>query len=128
MIKRILFLCIAVVFLTTGCTEDIAKQVNTDEFETLLADDSSVQLLDVRTPQEYAQGFIANSTLMNFNDPSFKAQLEGLHKNKPVAVYCHSGARSNQAFEMMKEMGFKKIYELQGGIVAWQEDGKQIQK
>ena len=128
MMKRTILLILGVAFITLGCAENVAKQVDANEFEALMADDASVQVIDVRTPDEYAQGFIKNSTLMNFNDPSFKSQLESLNKNKAVAVYCHSGARSNQAFEMMKEMGFKKIYELQGGIVAWQDGGKQIQQ
>lgn len=126
--KRTLLLILGVAFFTLGCADKVAKQVDANEFEALMADDASVQIIDVRTPDEYAQGFIENSTLMNFNGPGFKTQLEGLNKNKAVAVYCHSGARSNQAFEMMKEMGFKKIYELQGGIVAWQEGNKQVQK
>ncbi|KYG82946.1 hypothetical protein AWW67_05830 [Roseivirga seohaensis] len=128
MMKRTILLILGVAFITLGCEENVAKQVDANEFEALMADDASVQVIDVRTPDEYAQGFIKNSTLMNFNDPSFKSQLESLNKNKAVAVYCHSGARSNQAFEMMKEMGFKKIYELEGGIVAWQAGGKQIQR
>ncbi|WP_339699327.1 rhodanese-like domain-containing protein [uncultured Roseivirga sp.] len=128
MMKPMLFLIFGMAFLTLGCTENIAKQVDVNEFETLMADEASVQIIDVRTPDEYAQGAIKNSTLMNFNAPDFKNKLEGLDKNKPVAVYCHSGGRSNQAFEMMKEMGFKQIYELQGGIAAWQAGGKEIQR
>lgn len=128
MMKKTMFFILGIAFLTLGCTEQVAKQVDANEFEALMADDATVQVIDVRTPDEYAQGFIKNSTLINFNGPSFKTQLEGLDKNKAVAVYCHSGARSNQAFEMMKEMGFKKIYELEGGIVAWQAGGKQIQR
>ncbi len=126
--KRTLLLILGVAFFTLGCAENVAKQVDANEFEALMADDASVQVIDVRTPDEYAQGAIKNSTLMNFNGPDFKTQLEGLDKNKPVAVYCHSGGRSNQAFEMMKEMGFKEVYELKGGIVAWQEGNKQMQK
>jgi len=128
MMRRIivlLALC-AVVFL--GCTENVAKQVSVAEFENLMSEESSIQIIDVRTPNEYAQGYIKNSQLMNFNSADFKTQITTLDKNKPVAVYCHSGARSNQAFEIMKEMGFRQIYELQGGMVAWQQNGKQVLK
>ncbi|MGW8123838.1 rhodanese-like domain-containing protein [Roseivirga echinicomitans] len=126
--KRVLFLCVATAILITGCTASLAEQLSSGQFETLLTDDSKVQLIDVRTPEEYAQGHIENSTLMNFNAPSFKTQLEGLNKNKPIAVYCRSGVRSNQAVQIMKEMGFKKVYELKGGITAWEEGGKKIKK
>lgn len=126
--KKLIMLIAFSSFLVLGCAENIAKQVDADEFEELIINQAHVQIIDVRTPDEYAQGYIEKSQLIDFNGEDFEIEIEKLNKNKPVAVYCHSGGRSNQAFEMMKEMGFRQIYELQGGIVAWQQNGKQINK
>lgn len=125
--KKITILGILMVLALVSCGENIAKQLETNEFEELLLKEG-VQIVDVRTPDEFAQGYIKNAKLIDFNTPEFENQISELDKNKAVAVYCHSGARSNQAFEIMKTMGFREVYELKGGIVAWQQSGKQVLK
>jgi rhodanese-related sulfurtransferase len=55
-------------------------------------------------------------------DDDFKQQVNVLDKEKPVYVYCRSGKRSARAAEILKEMGFTKVYDLQGGIMEWQEN------
>ncbi|MCU0324812.1 MAG: rhodanese-like domain-containing protein [Spirosomaceae bacterium] len=75
----------------------------------------NAQLLDVRTPEEWANGKIASSKCVNFNDANFKKNLESLDKNKPVFVYCAAGGRSSKAKKVLQEAGFKEIYNLVGG-------------
>jgi rhodanese-related sulfurtransferase len=93
-------------------------------------DDSSFVLLDVRTPQEYAEKRISpqNFTLLNldFYAQSFRDQLSPLDRTKTYLIYCRTGNRSSQAMALMKELGFPRIYDLEGGIVAWQEAGLPI--
>lgn len=84
-----------------------------------LMKDESVQLVDVRTPEEYAKGKIGNATNLNYFDQDFQSQLSTLDKTKPVLVYCASGRRSANAVSLMKEMGFTEIHELKGGYNAW---------
>ncbi|MDP4580252.1 MAG: rhodanese-like domain-containing protein [Saprospiraceae bacterium] len=80
-----------------------------------------VQLVDVRTPEEFLAGHIDKAKNINFNDPNFKQTIAAsLKKNKPVAIYCRSGRRSASAFIILKEMGFKEIYDLEGGFLNWQ--------
>jgi rhodanese-related sulfurtransferase len=77
------------------------------------------QLLDVRTPEEYAEGHIANALNVNYYDANFKDQVSKLDKHKPVYVYCRSGKRSANASEDMKALGFKEIYNLVGGYAEY---------
>jgi len=78
-----------------------------------------IQLVDVRTPQEYAQGHVSNAKNINLFDANFKNNLKQLDKNKAVFLYCRSGKRSAKASKILKELGFKKVYDLKGGYLAW---------
>lgn len=104
------------------------KTVNVDEFSKLIAGNKGIQVLDVRTQEEYNDGHIAGAKLINVNDSTFidKAAAQ-LNKKKPVAVYCRSGRRSAEAANAMVKAGFQVI-NLDGGILAWQDAGKDIEK
>ncbi len=87
-----------------------------------------VQLLDVRTPSEYTEGHIAGAENIDIYDDSFISQaIESLDKAKPVAVYCRSGKRSAEAAGRLAEKGYK-VTNLEGGIIAWTEANKPIEK
>ncbi len=82
-----------------------------------------VVILDVRTPQEVAQGTIGDN-VVNIdvtNKPLFEQEIEKLDKDKTYLVYCRSGRRSRIAAEEMVRRGFDKVYNLKGGILAWQQ-------
>ncbi len=83
-------------------------------------------VLDVRTNGEVAQGVIAGATQIDYSNPHFEHQLEQLDKSKPIFVYCAIGGRSGSAVQLMQKKGFKKIYNLDGGINAWQRAGYPI--
>lgn len=78
-----------------------------------------VQLVDVRTPAEYTAGNIEGSQNIDVKSDQFKEMAGKLDKKRPVAVYCKAGVRSANAANILKEMGFKKIYNLDGGYTAW---------
>ena len=78
-------------------------------------------VLDVRTPEEVAAGTIPGSLNYNFNAPEFKQKLSTLDKSQPYLVYCRSGNRSGKAIEIMKEMGFRRLYEMKAGFPAYAE-------
>jgi rhodanese-related sulfurtransferase len=82
----------------------------------------SLQLIDVRTPEEFSVNHLKNAQNICVTDDDFKQQVNVLDKEKPVYVYCRSGKRSARAAEILKEMGFTKVYDLQGGIMEWQEN------
>ncbi len=110
----------------SGEGSGIAKDVSVEEFSKMLAEKGSTnaQLIDVRTPEEYEAGHVGGAPLMNFYDDNFAAQLKTLDKNKPVLVYCKSGGRSGKAMDLMNEMGFTEVYNLDGGYNAWVDAGK----
>ncbi|MDT8346203.1 MAG: rhodanese-like domain-containing protein [Flavobacteriaceae bacterium] len=79
-----------------------------------------VQLVDVRTPKEYAEQHIADAINIDFfDDENFEAAFKKLDNNKPVYIYCRSGNRSYKASIKLAELGFKQVYDLHGGILAW---------
>jgi len=80
-------------------------------------------VLDVRTPEEYAKGHIDGATNIDFNDDSFKEALAKLDRSKPYLVHCAAGGRSAKTRELMKSLGFKNIFHLEGGLNAWQKAG-----
>lgn len=107
-------------------TTDGMRVVSVDEFAQFITQ-PDVQLLDVRTPEEFEAGHIDGAMLIDYRtDPdAFLQQAEAkLQKDKPVALYCRSGKRSHSAAEMMLKAGFTQLVELEGGILAWQEAGR----
>ncbi len=87
-----------------------------------LADMSASQnavLLDVRTPEEVAAGKIDNAQHLDFYADSFQEDLKKLNKNQAYIVYCKSGGRSAKTAKMMQDLGFKEVYNLEGGYTAW---------
>ena len=87
--------------------------------------DKNVIVLDVRTPEEFAQGRIANSINIDVLSDYFMADIAGLDKDAQYAIYCRSGKRSVDAATAMDEIGFSTI-NLTGGIIAWQESNNEI--
>ena len=81
------------------------------------------QLIDVRTPEEYSDGHLENAVNINYNSSSFRKDIAKLDKDKAVFVYCRSGKRSSNSVEHFKALGFKTIYDLEGGILNWQKEG-----
>lgn len=98
----------------------VYKDIDVPTFSLYINEKQNSQILDVRTPAEWAQGIIPGAKKMNLHDPDFTTQLQALDMDRPVLVYCRSGARSENAMKLMVKMGFKEVYNLEGGILAWQ--------
>lgn len=96
------------------------QRVSKEVFKAFLDENKGeVQLVDVRTPEEYNAGTIGGAINMDFYSADFQSQLATLDKEKPVMIFCKSGGRSGQTLEMMKEMGFTTVLELEGGYSNW---------
>lgn len=81
---------------------------------------NDVQLVDVRTIEEYNAGHIENAINIDFFDQAnFNENFAGFNREKPMYLYCRSGNRSQRAAKKLLEIGFKKIYDLKGGYKAW---------
>lgn len=80
-------------------------------------------VLDVRTPEEFQEGHLADATMIDFYRDDFRAQLENLDKDGSYLLYCRSGNRSGQTRALMEELGFTDVADVDGGILAWVEAG-----
>ena len=76
-------------------------------------------VLDVRTPEEFAEGHLEGAVLVDFYAADFAEQLAALDTDVPYLVYCRSGNRSGQALGVMEQLGFTSAADVDGGIVAW---------
>ena len=94
------------------------KNIKAEEFDKLSKESNAV-ILDVRTPEEEVEGFIEGAKNINIMGPSFADEIKGLDREKMYLVYCRSGNRSGTACGFMSSNGFENLYNLEGGIQAW---------
>ncbi len=114
--------------LLINCNAQTKTSLTADEFEMQVNNKDSIQLLDVRTPGEYYSGHIKNALQADWNDPKeFDRRIAYVDKDKPVYVYCLAGGRSAAAAVKMRNMGYKNVYELKGGINAWKAGNKTLE-
>ncbi|WP_340202175.1 rhodanese-like domain-containing protein [Ascidiimonas sp. W6] len=121
--KRYLFF----VLFTLACNHNQSGKVislNPDSYEKQLSQTDLV--IDVRTPEEFQEGHLYNAINVDFLDSSFDLQISEYKENKKVFIYCRSGKRSAQAAAKMLGLGFEKVVNLKGGLVAWKNEGKVI--
>lgn len=106
--------------LFSGCGNADVKTVSVNEFADVMTR-SDVRLIDVRTAKEYAEGHLAGAENIDVKAANFAERIQGIHGT--VAVYCRSGKRSLMAAEQLIKQGCT-VYNLDGGILAWQKAGK----
>ncbi len=80
-------------------------------------------ILDVRSPEEYAEGHIKGAVNVNYNGHDFEKEIELLDKKHAYLVCCRSGRRSSNAVKLMNKMGFNDVKNLSGGIQKWSKKG-----
>ena len=106
----------------TQIIEDITPQ----EAFTLIQENQNnpdFVIIDVRTPEEFAEGYIENAVIIDFRSETFLDELNKLDKDKTYFIYCRSGNRSGSALDIMAELNFREVYNLSGGITAWGREG-----
>lgn len=103
-----------------NCTQD--SKINANKFNTGI-NSANINLIDVRTYDEFALGHIPNSINIDFNNfDEFKENIDLIDKNKATYIYCLSGGRSSKAYAYLSEKGFTNLYELDGGIMSWRKN------
>ena len=138
--RFMLLMAFAASLVANGCAHNAAVQsadettadpknpkvvpMTADDFARHIAP-QDVQLVDVRTPQEYAEGHIKGAVNIDVRSREFLGNIQRLDKTRPVAVYCRSGVRSAAAAQQLLGQGFS-VADLQGGIMAWQRAGKGV--
>lgn len=114
--RKILFVVICLA-LMAGCSINGFKSIDTQRFASVISN-PEVQLVDVRTAEEYAEGHIVGAINIDVQSPDFAQKISALDKSRKVAVYCRSGRRSKMAAEQLTAAGYKVI-DLDGGIQSW---------
>lgn len=104
---------------SNGQTGTVKTNLSAIEFSEKIKEQTSAPIIDVRTPEEFANGHLPNAKNVDWNGNDFDQQITSLDKSKPVFVYCLSGGRSSSAAKQMRSEGFKEVYELKGGIMKW---------
>ncbi len=131
--KRVVFLLTGMLIITlSACLQNTAPSnpsagsvaqvvhITADKAAELLASDTALVLLDVRTPEEIADGYISGTDLfIDVSGTAFQNEIQRLDPKKTYVVYCRSGARSARAAEQMVKSGFVQVYTMDGGIGAW---------
>ncbi|MBI1185489.1 rhodanese-like domain-containing protein [bacterium] len=85
------------------------------------------KIIDVRTADEFSDSYIQGAENIDIMHPDFVENVKNLDKNQAYFVYCRSGARSANAMSVMQELGFKEVYNLNGGIMQWEFSGNEVE-
>lgn len=112
-------ICSAQTMAQTAFSDLVIKRIDKDAFSLAIVNSNS-QLIDVRTPKEYSEGFIAQAQNIPIaKRKKFKQRVNLLDKQKAIYVYCYSGVRSRRASRILKRLGFTTIYDYRGGWKEW---------
>ncbi len=91
--------------------------ISASDARAMIQSSSNLLVVDVRTPEEYAQGHLKGAVNITLSD--LPLRIGGLQQNRPILVYCRTGSRSAQANSILVKAGFTQVYNLEGGITAW---------
>lgn len=120
MIKLIRIYFVILFFISCEQKNKSFVNIKTSDLKTVLSTHSDIQLVDVRTPEEYAEGKINNAMNIDVTSDNFEERVSNsLKKDSPVYLYCRSGGRSVIASKILINKGFE-VYNLEGGYINWE--------
>ena len=122
------FIGLCFVVISSACLSQSVKSLEPKDFQRKIAATENAVVLDVRTPEEFEVSHLKSAINIDVLDASFEDNMAKLDKGKVYFVYCKAGKRSTNAVGKMKEMGFKQMYNLEGGMTAWEEENLPIDK
>lgn len=124
---KLIFITIQFISIVSCNSNAQTSTIAVDEFEKGITK-IDIQLLDVRTEEEYNSGHLQNALQANWNNETeFQNRVKSLDKTKPIYIYCLSGGRSANAMQWLYSNGFSKVYNMKGGINAWKQADKKLQ-
>lgn len=125
------YLCAALIFIGNcgGILAQAEKVILSPvAFISSIKEHNDVQIIDVRTPEEFSTGHLPQAINLNVLESDFNTGISRLEKSRPTYVYCLNGSRSSRVIRIMQDLGFSEIYELKGGILNWEKVGLPIVK
>ncbi|SNS69826.1 Rhodanese-related sulfurtransferase [Ekhidna lutea] len=124
MIRTLYFL-----FVLFGCSVNEQNTIEVVQSERVVElQKEGVIIVDIRTPEEYSKGHIPGVKHINFFESDFLEQMKGLGLDNPMIIHCASGGRSGKASKLLKEQGFKKVYDYSGGFSDWNSKGLKVER
>lgn len=122
----IIFLGLSILLFFASCKDKSGTKeiqiLSPQEFHDATAG-NDLQLLDVRTAKEFKDGHLENARNIDVLEDDFSEKVKTLDKEKPLYLYCRSGNRSAKATSILKDMGFREIYDMEGGFLKWNSEG-----
>ena len=109
-------------------SENKVTLINAKDASVIFKNSPNVQLIDVRTKEEFASGHIKDAINIPITDVDFSERIQNLNKKEPVYLYCRSGSRSSKAANEISNLSFTTIYDIDGGIKNWQIIGLPLVK
>lgn len=125
--KTLAIISLLVAF-TTSCLESKPEEINiisAEEADQLL-DTSDIQVIDVRTEKAFLEKHLANAVNIPLESDNLEELISKISKDKPVLLYCNRGGMSAQCAQILKDKGFTKIYDLDGGLSKWEASGRTV--
>ena len=118
---KAIYLVTTILFLAfVSCqSQSVQTSIDVSTFNTKMTTLKNAIVLDVRTPEEYTNGYIGKALNIDYESDAFEKEISKLDKSKTYLLYCESGGRSKSALEVMHEQGFKNVFELNGGMEEW---------
>jgi rhodanese-related sulfurtransferase len=132
---RAVLAAVAVLALVTAAcggdsatVEQVIETVSPERASEIIDEGDGVVVLDIRTPEEFAQARLAEAVNIDFYADDFEDRLGELDRGTDYVLYCRTGNRTSAAREIMRELGFESVHEVDGGIVNWYETGLPIEQ
>ncbi|MAU36689.1 MAG: hypothetical protein CMD14_04890 [Flavobacteriales bacterium] len=120
--KKIIYLLTLICLSSCVNTKSqVVKNISPEEFKKRINTNDGI-IIDVRTSKEFHSSHINDASNIDFYSEDFIQKLKVVRKDVPIYVYCRSGGRSSSAAIKMEDMGFVKVYNLAGGIKAWNSE------
>ena len=124
------FLMIIIPILAVGCSIGNTKIIN-EPIDVQTAynmiqsnkDNPNFVIIDIRTQEEFNSGHIGQATMIDYYLPDFKEKLSQLDRNKQYLIYCRTARRTGETSKIMKDIGFRTVYDMAGGITRWKAEG-----
>jgi len=122
--SNVVMLLLTLTMVTTAAAGSAVKNMTVGKAQTLMterAGKADFAILDVRTPEEFAEGHIAGAVNLDVQSRDFEKKLRALDREKSYLVYCRTGNRSRTATVAMEALGFRSIFHMNEGIVKWKQ-------
>lgn len=124
MVKSFYF--IFILFACQSSPQESIESINADQLKDL--QNEGIEVIDIRTPSEYADGHIPQVLNIDFMNAEFSSLVSSREKNLPIIIHCASGGRSKRAAAQLIDLGFSKVYDYSGGFSDWKGRGEEIEK